>query len=179
MVTWSNVAAIARSCRNSVPSGSHQLDLEAGAVLEVEDRHRLGVQAAGVEGGGIRSRTLGEGQYRWLQRTLEASRARHKFVFIHHLVGGVNPDGRGGAGTGAQRFAPLASLAPGKYRLVVEAAREGGGREVVRVPFEWPAKSAQSLTGKGTSELGTVALNVPAGLPAWPWSASGTKPSSG
>ncbi|MEJ1962547.1 MAG: DUF2271 domain-containing protein [Gammaproteobacteria bacterium] len=55
---------------------------------------------------------------------------------------------------------PLASLAPGKYRLVVEAARESGGREVVRVPFEWPAKTAQSLTGKGSSELGTVALNL-------------------
>src|SRR5688572_198099 len=47
--------------------------------------------------------------------------------------------------------APLAALAAGKYRLVVEAARETGGREVVRVPFEWPAKSAQSVTGKGTS----------------------------
>lgn len=55
---------------------------------------------------------------------------------------------------------PLATLAPGKYRLVVEAARESGGREVVRVPFEWPVKSAQSLTGKGSSELGTVALNL-------------------
>ena len=56
--------------------------------------------------------------------------------------------------------APLASLAAGKYKLVVEAAREAGGREVVRVPFEWPAKSAQSLTGKGSSELGTIALNL-------------------
>ena len=56
--------------------------------------------------------------------------------------------------------APLATLAPGKYRLVVEAAREGAGREVVRVPFEWPAKSAQSLTGKGSSELGAIALNL-------------------
>lgn len=56
--------------------------------------------------------------------------------------------------------APLGSLAAGKYKLVVEAAREAGGREVVRVPFEWPAKSAQSLTGKGSSELGTVALNL-------------------
>jgi hypothetical protein len=56
--------------------------------------------------------------------------------------------------------APLASLAPGKYRLVVEAAREGAGREVVRVPFEWPAKAAQSLSGKGSSELGAVALNL-------------------
>jgi hypothetical protein len=56
--------------------------------------------------------------------------------------------------------APLASLAPGKYRLVVEAARETGGREVVRVPFEWPAKSAQSLSGKGSTELGAIALNL-------------------
>jgi hypothetical protein len=56
--------------------------------------------------------------------------------------------------------APLGSLAAGKYKLVVEASREAGGREVVRVPFEWPAKSAQSLTGKGTTELGTVALNL-------------------
>ena len=56
--------------------------------------------------------------------------------------------------------APLATLAPGKYKLVVEAARESGGREVVRVPFEWPAKGAQSLTGKGSTELGTVALNL-------------------
>jgi hypothetical protein len=56
--------------------------------------------------------------------------------------------------------APLASLPAGKYRLVVEAARETGGREVVRVPFEWPAKSAQSLTGKGSTELGTIALNI-------------------
>jgi hypothetical protein len=58
------------------------------------------------------------------------------------------------------RKEPLASLAPGKYRLVVEAARETGGREVLRVPFEWPAKSAQALSARGSSELGTVALNL-------------------
>jgi hypothetical protein len=34
-------------------------------------------------------RTLGAEQYEWLKRTLEASRARFKFVFIHHLVGGA------------------------------------------------------------------------------------------
>lgn len=45
----------------------------------------------------IWSRTLGRDQYEWLKRTLETSRAKFKFVFIHHLVGGVNPDGRGGA----------------------------------------------------------------------------------
>jgi hypothetical protein len=60
----------------------------------------------------------------------------------------------------ASSQAPLASLAPGKYQLVVEAARENGGREVVRIPFQWPAKDAQSLTAKGERELGTVALNL-------------------
>ena len=41
--------------------------------------------------------TLGEAQYGWLTQTLEASRAPFKFVFIHHLVGGLGRDARGGA----------------------------------------------------------------------------------
>src|SRR5690606_22187137 len=36
----------------------------------------------------------------------------------------------------------MSTLAPGDYALVVEAAREVGGREVVRVPFSWPVSSA-------------------------------------
>jgi hypothetical protein len=40
--------------------------------------------------------TLGKEQYDWLQSTLEASNARFKLVFIHHLVGGNDKDGRGG-----------------------------------------------------------------------------------
>ena len=35
-------------------------------------------------------RTLGTEQYQWLARTLEGSPAKYKFVFIHHLVGGVD-----------------------------------------------------------------------------------------
>jgi hypothetical protein len=42
-------------------------------------------------------RTLGGEQYEWLKRTLEGSRARLKFVFIHHLVGGADSQARGGA----------------------------------------------------------------------------------
>lgn len=41
--------------------------------------------------------TLGKPQYDWLRRTLRASSARYKFVFIHHLVGGLEANGRGGA----------------------------------------------------------------------------------
>jgi predicted phosphodiesterase len=42
-------------------------------------------------------RTLGTEQYQWLKRTLENSKATFKFVFIHHLVGGLDKQGRGGA----------------------------------------------------------------------------------
>ena len=55
---------------------------------------------------------------------------------------------------------PLAKLAPGKYELVVEAVREVGGREAVRIPFEWPIKGAQQGAARGTEELGAVALKL-------------------
>lgn len=54
--------------------------------------------------------------------------------------------------------APLGELAPGDYTLVVEAAREVGGRELVKVPFTWPA--AAKADAKGSSELGAVTLEV-------------------
>ncbi len=41
--------------------------------------------------------SLGIDQYQWLKRTLKASHAKFKFVFIHHLVGGANDQCRGGA----------------------------------------------------------------------------------
>ncbi len=55
---------------------------------------------------------------------------------------------------------PLANLKPGQYALVVEAAREVGGREAVRIPFEWPIKKQQTATGQGSKELGAIALTL-------------------
>ena len=55
---------------------------------------------------------------------------------------------------------PLAKLPPGEYRLVVEAAREVGGREVVTVPFTWPAAKAEKLSAKGSSELGEISVEL-------------------
>jgi len=43
------------------------------------------------------SRTLGREQYVWLATTLAKSRAKFRFVFLHHLVGGLGKDARGGA----------------------------------------------------------------------------------
>ena len=54
--------------------------------------------------------------------------------------------------------APLSGLKPGQYAIVVEAVREVGGREALRIPFEWPITAAKRDSVKGTKELGTVAL---------------------
>lgn len=40
--------------------------------------------------------TLGDEQYSWLRKALEGSKAKFKFVFIHHLVGGAGRTARGG-----------------------------------------------------------------------------------
>ena len=55
--------------------------------------------------------------------------------------------------------ARLASLPAGTYNVVVEAAREQGGREVVRVPFTWGG-AANTASAAGTSELGAVRVAV-------------------
>ncbi len=55
----------------------------------------------------------------------------------------------------------LAGLAAGSYQLVIEAAREVGGREIVRVPFQWPAAAgARSGQAKGQFELGSIQVTV-------------------
>ena len=54
----------------------------------------------------------------------------------------------------------LKDLAAGQYELIVEAAREVGGREVLRIPLQWPPKEGTSLDAKGEHELGAVAVNV-------------------
>ena len=54
----------------------------------------------------------------------------------------------------------LAHLAPGKYELVVEAAREGGGREVLRLPLQWPITKAAQASVQGEHELGSLTLSV-------------------
>ncbi len=54
----------------------------------------------------------------------------------------------------------LSQLKPGSYELVVEAAREVGGRELLRIPFTWPATAAHSGNAQGQHELGRVVLNL-------------------
>jgi len=56
--------------------------------------------------------------------------------------------------------AALDKLPAGQYVLLVEAAREAGGREVVKVPLTLPVKAAQTVTGQGKEELGVVTVQV-------------------
>ncbi|UZW57309.1 DUF2271 domain-containing protein [Sphingobium sp. JS3065] len=55
---------------------------------------------------------------------------------------------------------PVGKLTPGNYTLVVEAAREVGGREIVKLPFAWPLRANAGVSAKGSSELGTVSFTV-------------------
>jgi hypothetical protein len=54
----------------------------------------------------------------------------------------------------------LSKLAPGSYTLVVEVVREVGGRELLKIPFTWPAVKAQTGIAQGKTELGAVSLAV-------------------
>ncbi len=60
----------------------------------------------------------------------------------------------------SQGVAPLGDLPKGNYLLFVEIAREGGGREVVKVPFAWPVEKITSLRETGTVEVGAVKLDL-------------------
>lgn len=55
---------------------------------------------------------------------------------------------------------PLADLKPGQYAVVVEAAREVGDRELVRVPFDWPPTQAAQLGAQGQGELGAIVVEL-------------------
>jgi len=80
-------------------------------------------------------------------------------VPVDGLTGATRPVGQHLLKFDAKQ-APLAQLKPGQYSLVVEAVREIGGREAVRIPFEWPIKGAKQASAKGSKELGAVALSL-------------------
>lgn len=52
----------------------------------------------------------------------------------------------------------LGAIKPGQYTLAVEASREVGGREIVRVPFTWPPKTDQTARASGKTELGAITI---------------------
>lgn len=55
---------------------------------------------------------------------------------------------------------PLAALPAGKYRLMIEAAREVGGRELLQQEITWPLAAAAAFRLQGKDELGSVAIEL-------------------
>ncbi|SHH40712.1 Hypothetical protein SAMN04488135_103147 [Pollutimonas bauzanensis] len=54
----------------------------------------------------------------------------------------------------------LSGLEPGDYQVVVEAAREKGGRELLRLPLAWPPAQSLTINAQGQQELGPVSLTL-------------------
>ncbi|MDB5411739.1 MAG: hypothetical protein JWR10_74 [Rubritepida sp.] len=76
---------------------------------------------------------------------------------VDGVSGATRAPGRHTIRFDAARFA---DLAPGQYSLVVEAAREVGGRELLRVPFQWPPAAPQAGQAQGTTELGALSVQT-------------------
>lgn len=54
----------------------------------------------------------------------------------------------------------LGRLPAGKYEVVVEVAREGGGREVQRLALQLPITSNAQVSVQGEHEIGALSLSV-------------------
>ena len=74
-------------------------------------------------------------------------------------VAGVTRPTRG-PGSYKLDMGSLAELPPGQYALVFEAAREKGGREVVKLPFEWAPGTSVEVSASGSTEMGAVSLII-------------------
>ena len=52
------------------------------------------------------------------------------------------------------------ALPPGEYVLAAEAARELGGREVLRGPLRWDGRTVEGGRLQGKTELGLVQIST-------------------
>lgn len=56
--------------------------------------------------------------------------------------------------------AALQNLQAGEFQLLVEAAREVGGRELLRIPLQWPISQQQTGEAHGSHELGRLTATL-------------------
>lgn len=78
---------------------------------------------------------------------------------VDGLTGATRHPGRHGLSFTVGQ-APLQALPAGEYRLLVEAAREHGGREVLSLPFHWPPLQATRSDAHGQHEISAVSLRL-------------------
>ncbi|MFZ2998172.1 DUF2271 domain-containing protein [Sphingobium sp.] len=153
----------------AMPVGAQTMTLSVGLPrLSVAEYHRPYV-AIWIEKEGAAPRTLsvwydydkakGEGT-KWLRDVRQWWRASGRTMNFpaDGVTGATRAPGDNKIAFTAGK-GPLGTLAAGNYTLIVEAAREVGGREVVRLPFAWPPKPGASAKAQGSTELGAIALN--------------------
>lgn len=109
----------------------------------------------GGEGGGHDGTKWLKDLRQWWRRS---GRTQRQFP-IDGVSGATRPEGTHTLNFSADA-APLKDLPPGAYRLVVEAAREVGGRELLKIAFDWPPTAELHLTAQGQTELGAIALDL-------------------
>lgn len=161
---------IALSGLLALPVQAAQLDLQLQVPqLNVAEYHRPYVaiwvegpdqQAAANLAVWYQQKTTSEGAgTKWLPDLRQWWRrsGRNLKVPVDGVTGPTRP-----AGTHSLKFdertPALAKLPAGDYTLVVEAAREVGGRELLRIPFKWRGSSQGRAQGK--TELGLVSLTT-------------------
>ncbi|CCA92018.1 DUF2271 domain-containing protein [Novosphingobium sp. PP1Y] len=133
--------------------------------MSVAEYHRPYV-AVWLEGEGGKVRTLsvwydkdkrgGEGK-KWLNEMRTWWRKAGRSASIDGVSGATRAPGPQKLSIPA---AALRGLPAGNYQLVVEAAREVGGREVVKLPVSLGGKSASTARASGKTELGSVAATI-------------------
>jgi hypothetical protein len=154
----------------AVPAGAAELLVSVEIPrLTVSEYHRPYV-AVWLEGAGQKVTNLavwydvemknGEGT-KWLKdmRTWWRRSGRELDMPVDGLSGATRPPGWHQLAFAGDK-GPVANLPAGEYTLVVEAAREVGGRELLRIPFQWPPSAAAKAEGKGEAELATVAVEL-------------------
>lgn len=98
---------------------------------------------------------------KWLKdlRTWWRKAGREASMPIDGVSGATRPPGTHTMKFDAARHG-LDKLPAGAYTLVVEASRESGGREVLKLPFNWAGKGKAGASAAGKHELGAVSLQV-------------------
>lgn len=167
-LTGLTVTALGASALFAGPAAGQTLDLTITIPkLTVAEYHRPYV-AVWLEKEGAAPRTLSvwydfdmkanEGT-KWLRDVRQWWRASGRSMSFpaDGVTGATRAPGTHKLSFTAGRGA-MPALTGGNYTLVVEAAREVGGRELLRLPFSLPAGG--TATAQGSGELGAIRLTV-------------------
>lgn len=168
-LTGVTVAALGTGALLPAGAAAQTMDLTVAIPrLSVAEYHNPYV-AIWLQAEGQPARTLAvwydldnrEGGAKWLNEVRQWWRASGRTLRLpaNGVSGATRAPGSHRISFTAGRGA-LPALPAGQYTLVVEASREVGGREQLRLPFTWNGSAVANARAQGKSELGLVTLSV-------------------